>query len=325
MGRPRRISAALLGLALLAGACSSDDAGDDAGGGGGEAQAAAGQETESTTSGPPYRVDTQSETFVDDSRPTEDPSGQLSAPTRTLRTELYVPDGAGPFPLVVIAHGFDGHPRKFTQLASVWAEAGYVVAVPAFPLTNDRAGGPTVLGDYVNQPADVSFVIDSVLRLLGGTVDGDHIGVAGHSLGGATTYGLVFNDCCRDDRVDAVVLMSTLRLPFADGRYDLGDVPKLLLQLTEDPIVPYQQAVDTFDEAAAPKFLVTLEGGGHFEPYENAPSPHDEVVEATTAAFWDAYLRADGGDGGDGGADGGVDRLVEAAESNGDTRIAADP
>jgi fermentation-respiration switch protein FrsA (DUF1100 family) len=310
-----RVSAALLALALVAGGCSGND---------GAEQPVAAHETTSTTSGAPYGVDTETETFVDDARPTDDPSGQLSAPTRTLRTDVYVPDGAGPFPLVVIAHGFNGHPRKFTQLATAWAEAGYVVAIPAFPLTNDRAGGPTVLGDYVNQPADVSFVIDQVLalsssgddELLGHKVDGDHIGVAGHSLGGATAYGLVFNDCCQDDRVDAVALMSTLRLPFGDGRYELGDTPKLLLQLTEDPVVPYQEAVDVYHEAATPKFLVSLEGGGHFEPYENAPSPHDGVVEETTTAFWDAYLRGD---------DGGVDRLVDAAEASGNSRISADP
>jgi fermentation-respiration switch protein FrsA (DUF1100 family) len=318
MGGTHRISgrtlAALLALALVAG-CSGDDDG-------GGAQAAASRQTTSTTSGAPYRVDTATETFVDDSRPVDDPSGNLSAPARTLPTDVYVPDGPGPFPLVVLAHGFDGHPRKFTQLVTAWAEAGYVVAIPAFPLTNDRAGGPTYLQDYANQPADVSFVIDEVLRLaggddelLGGKVDDEHIGVAGHSLGGATTYGLVFNDCCRDDRVDAVVLMSTLRLPF-DGRYELGDVPKLLLQLTDDPIVPYEQAVDAYDEAAAPKFLVSLEDGGHFEPYENAPSEHDDVVRETTIDFWDAYLLGDSD---------GVDRLVEAAETSGNSRISAEP
>jgi hypothetical protein len=40
------------------------------------------------------------------------------------------------------------------------------------------------------------------------------------------------------------------------------------------------------------------------------------VVEETTIAFWDAYL---------GGDDGGVDRLVEAAEASGSTRISAEP
>lgn len=165
-----------------------------------------------------------------------------------------MPDGPGPYPLVVQAHGFDGHPRKFTQLATAWAEAGYVVAVPAFPLTNDRSGAPNVVGDYVNQPADVAFVIDEVLRLstgghpvLGGRVDEARIGVSGLSLGGSTIYGLAFNDCCRDDRVDAVALMSTLPLPYADDRYVFEGAPMLFLQISDDPVVPYDEAVDVYD------------------------------------------------------------------------------
>jgi fermentation-respiration switch protein FrsA (DUF1100 family) len=310
---PRQVgirSLAALVVLLVAAACGSSQA-DEPEQAADPEQAA---ETPTATEQGPYGVETVTETFVDDSRPTVDPGGRLSAPTRTLETDLYVPDAPGPFPLIVQAHGFDGHPRKFTELATAWAETGYVVAVPAFPLTNDRAGAPRVLDDYANQPADVSFVIDEVLResaadhpLLGGQVDDDRIGVAGHSLGGATTYGLVFNDCCRDDRVDAVALMSTLPLPFGDDPYAFEGVPMLLQQLTEDPIVPYDQAVDVYEQATAPKFLVSLEGGVHFEPYENAPSVHDEVATETTIAFWDAYLREDAG---------GVDRLVEAAESD---------
>src|SRR3954463_11081764 len=65
-------------------------------------------------------------TFVDRSRPQEDPTGARSAPVRTLVTEVYVPRGKGPFPLVMFAHGNAGNPGKLTQLLSAWARAGYV-------------------------------------------------------------------------------------------------------------------------------------------------------------------------------------------------------
>ncbi|HEY8526847.1 MAG TPA: hypothetical protein VIL48_17885 [Acidimicrobiales bacterium] len=310
--RRRRLVAALVALAVVAAPAAG--CGDD---GGGDRGAEPADRTVTTAAaGPPYAVETTTETFVDEDRPTDDPGGALSAPTRTLATDLYVPEGPGPFPLVVLAHGFNGHPRKFTELATAWAEAGMVVAVPAFPLTNEEAGAPTVLNDYANQPGDVSFVIDEVLRHLD-VADPERIGVAGHSLGGATAYGVVYHDCCRDDRVDAAVLLSTLPLPFDGGDFRFADGPPVLLvQLTDDPIVPYQQAVDTYDRVDPPRFLVTLEAGGHFEPYENAPSDHDAVVEETTTAFWEAYL---------GGDEAAVDRLVEAAESADATRIAADP
>jgi dienelactone hydrolase len=334
----RRVLALLVltSLAVAGTACG----GDGGGGGDGDASPAgdAGQGGEgrggdgdgdggSPAAGRPYGVETVTETFVDDSRPVDDPEGTRNAPERTLATDIYVPDGEGPFPLVVHAHGFDGNPGKFTELLTHWAEAGYVVVAPMFPLTNDltavETGLPGILADYVNQPADVTFVIDQVLELaegdhplLGGRVDPEHIGVSGHSLGGATSYGLVFNDCCRDDRVDAVVLMSTLPLPFEGGEFTFEGVPVLLLQLTGDPIVPYDEAVSTYEAAGGPKFLVSLDGGGHFEPYENAPSPFDQVVHDVTLPFWDGYL-ADDPDA--------TDRLVEAAESADQVRIEAAP
>jgi fermentation-respiration switch protein FrsA (DUF1100 family) len=272
----------------------------------------------------PFTVEALTETFVDESRPTDDPSGVRAAPTRTLVTDIYVPDGEGPFPLVVHAHGFNGNPGKFVQLFTRWAEAGYVVVAPRFPMTNDIDAGTGVLGDYVNQPADVSFVIDEVLALvdgdhpvLGGRVDESRIGLSGHSLGGATAYGLVFHDCCRDDRIDAVTLMSTLPLPFGDSDFHFDDgSPVLLLQLTGDPIVPYDEAVQTYEAASRPKYLVTLEDTGHFEPYEDFPSDHDELVGSVTTVFWDAYLR-DRRDA--------PDELVATAEGANLTSITADP
>ena len=164
-------------------------------------------------------------TFVDPSRPTVDrPGGTRSADTRTLVTEIYIPSGRGPFPLVVFAHGNAGNPGKLTQMLGAWAKAGYVVAAPTFPLTNDLTSAQTVIADYVNQPADISFTIDQVLRTsrrsktspLYRRVDARHIGLAGHSLGGATAYGVAFNDCCRDRRIDALIAMDAVKLPF-DG------------------------------------------------------------------------------------------------------------
>ncbi len=160
-------------------------------------------------------------TFVDRSRPTDDPDNARSATTRTLVSDIYTPAGKGPYPLILHAHGAGGDARKFTELADAWARHGYVVVVPTFPLTSDTSGGSVVIGDYVNQPADLSFVLDEVLKLAAtpntsftGKVDRHHIGLSGLSLGGATAYGLGFNTCCRDPRITAVIIMSGIRLGF---------------------------------------------------------------------------------------------------------------
>ena len=87
-------------------------------------------------------------------------------PTRTLVTAIYRPNGSGPFPLIMFSHGLAGHPEKFTKLLSAWADAGFAVVAPTFPLTNSHvknAYGES--GDAVNQATDVTFVLDHVLAL----------------------------------------------------------------------------------------------------------------------------------------------------------------
>jgi dienelactone hydrolase len=238
-------------------------------------------------------------TFVDRGRATvdPDPAHTRSAPTRTLVTDIYIPAGAGPYPLIVHAHGSGGDARKFTELAGAWARHGYVVAIPNFPLTSDVSGGSVVIGDYVNQPADLHYVLDQVLQLaatpttpLSGKIDVHHIGLSGLSLGGATAYGFGFNTCCADPRITAVIIMSGVKLPFGKHPY-VFDKPILIFHGSADPVIHYSTAPPVYALAAPPKYFVTLIGAGHAPSYENTPDPHDGVVVATSLDFWNTYLK----------------------------------
>ena len=306
-------------LALVATACGDDGSTEPA-------DATATKEADGSADGQtgrrdaaPFPVKTFTQTFVDETRPTDDPVAERDAATRSLETDIYVPDGEGPFPLIVHAHGFDGNAGKFSQLLTSWAEAGYVVAAPTFPLTNDVDDAGSVLDDFMNQPADVSLVIDRLLALsagdhamLAGRIDEERIGVSGLSLGGTTVYGVGFNSCCRDQRISAVVVMNGLPLEFDGGSFPYEDIPLMLSLSRDDPIVPYDQAIAPYEEASGPKVLMTLDSDGHFEPYEDVASPHDEVVAEATTAFWNAHLRDDPD---------AIDRLVAAVESHDLTEV----
>lgn len=262
--------------------------------------------TTSTTVSPdveePGSVEVITLELKDPSRPTEAGSATAASQGRSLETIVAVPEGDGPRPLIVFAHGLESEPENLIDLLSTWAEAGYVVAAPRFPLTAAGVAGADDNADHLAaQPADVSFVLDQLLALdadptspVYQTVDATRIGVGGHSLGGATTYGATFNDCCRDDRITAAMVLDGALLPIPGGTYRLdGHVPLLIVHGDDDDALTYDMAVDAFDQAAGPVWFVTLLGGTHAEPFEDVPSPHDELVEELTTAFWDATLGAD--------------------------------
>jgi dienelactone hydrolase len=238
--------------------------------------------------------------LADTSRPTPAGAGLLHADQRRLVTEVYVPAGTGPFPFIAFSHGLNGHPRKFTQLLEAWAEAGFAVAAPAFPLSNDEVPGEATFADLGAQPGDISFVIDQLLARsadetdpLYGTVDPAHIGVAGMSLGGATTYGVAFNDCCLDERPIAAMVLDGARLAVGGEFHMDSGLPLLIMHAEEDYALPYEEAASAYADAVAPKYLVTIHEVAHASPYENDPDPADEMVTATTIAFWDRYLKGD--------------------------------
>ncbi len=277
----RRILLATLALTL--GACASNA----------PVQSASGSlPTPTTTPVEPLHVQLD---LVDASRPAEDPFDERSAPQRDLPTELYLPATA-PAPLIVFAHGYGGDPSKFTDLFTHWSDAGFAVAAPRFPVTYTGASGATLArsGDYLQQPADLTFILDAVLASeYGDRIDADRIGAAGLSLGGVTTWGWVTNTCCRDERPRAAMIMDGNRFDFADGRYVPNRIPVIVFHADEDPALPYANAEQSYRDAVAPKYFVTIEAFTHAEPFENTPAPSDEMVMRTSIDFWRAYLLDD--------------------------------
>src|SRR5262249_31017097 len=129
---------------------------------------------------------------------------------------------------------------------------------------------------------------------LAGLVDPDRLGAGGLSLGGATTYGLAWNDCCKDERFKAVEVLCGATIPLPDP-YDLKSrsLPLLIMHADKDGSRPYSGAVDTYALAIPPKYFVTLVGAPHAVPWEDHDTPWRKMVDTTTVDFWDAYLAGD--------------------------------
>lgn len=247
----------------------------------------------------PASVQVSNVELVDSSRATVDPRRRLDAPDRTLRTDLYVPKRPGRFPLIIFAHGLGGSPRHFTALLGAWADHGYVVAAPQFPVTSDSLGWQNGQVDYRSQPGDVSFLIDELLRLsaarngvLSDRIDGEHIGLSGVSMGGFTTFGAIFNTCCHEPRIKAAIVMSGQLVDFP-GSYEFTSVPVLIAYGSRDILVKPESGKAAYAQASPPKYLLEFTDGGHTEAFDNQKGPHDDIATAATKDFWDLYLKAE--------------------------------
>jgi fermentation-respiration switch protein FrsA (DUF1100 family) len=235
----------------------------------------------------PFPIASLNLALVDTGRPTVS-HGRLLSTSRALPTTVWYPAaGPGPWPLVVFGHGYGVGPTPYTHLVQTWAAAGYVVAVPTFPLADQAIDGANLdEADLQNEPTDISFVITSVLRLT--QVDPRHIAVTGHSDGGEAALSDGFQPGLVDPRVQAVIAMSVQPVP-APPTYPTGPRPVLFVQGDADTINPPGLGRAAYDQAAAPRFYLDLLGGGHLPPFAGG-TRWQPVVEQVTTAFLDRYL-----------------------------------
>ncbi|MFE5209022.1 mucin-2 [Streptomyces sp. NPDC056600] len=178
------------------------------------------------------------------------------------------PVADGVFPIVEFSHGLGGNPESYAPLIRPLAEAGFVVPAPVFPTTSSGTSGNIQDVYNGNQSMDVSQVITNTLALnttagdpLAGHLDTrSGVGVAGHSLGGMTTHGLL--TAWPDSRIAAAV-------PFAC--VDMGNpgstvaAKVLFVHGDQDPTCQYSSARQAYAELPAPKAFLTHRGARHDE------------------------------------------------------------
>ena len=116
----------------------------------------------------------------------------------TIEALAYVPEGPGPFPLVVLAPGLNSEMNALLYLGQHLASHGYAVAALNFPFTSGTEIRGIIQGtgsmpnpnSWASQPHSVSDLIDQVQIRWGERVDTAAVGVLGQSLGGYTVIAL---------------------------------------------------------------------------------------------------------------------------------------
>ena len=220
----------------------------------------------------PMSVASYDQVFVDDTRPTQSNNDYPGDNVRSLAGTVWYPADSdlGPFPLIVYSHGFSSNKDGGAYLAEHLASLGYVVVSANYPLTHYFApGGPNVK-DVVNQPADVSFLIDSLLALshtsghvLQGRVDASRIGVMGLSLGGLTSELVAFHPTMRDSRVGAALSIAGPSAMFTDVFFSHVSVPFMMLAGDIDAMVPHASNAAPILNKVRGSQLVTISNGSH--------------------------------------------------------------
>lgn len=92
--------------------------------------------------------------------------------------KLVVPNGAGPYPIVIASHGFSASSANQLGWAEHFASYGFVVAAPDFP------GG--LQPDHVKNGTIVEALVGEVARTVP-KADATRVGLEGHSAGGLAT------------------------------------------------------------------------------------------------------------------------------------------
>jgi uncharacterized protein len=142
--------------------------------------------------------------------------------------DVHIPEGQGPHPVVVFAHGFKGFKDwgHFNTMAHWWAEQGFICVKFNFSHGGIKVPGATELEDleafgnnnFSIELDDLQVVIDTVTaRAAQWNADLTRLSLIGHSRGG----GLVMLKALEDDRVYKVVSWAGV----TDlGRYWMGDL-----------------------------------------------------------------------------------------------------
>lgn len=220
----------------------------------------------------PYDVGTLNIEFVDTTRTTQSNKDFEGSPARYLPSTIWYPvmDDNRPSPLVIYSHGFSSMRLGAKYLAQHLASYGFVVAAADYPLTNYNAPGGAMIQDSINQPGDISFLINSMHRLnrdrahvLFNLINTRTVGLVGRSLGGMVSTMAAYDPKRRDSRINAVVSIAGPTSMFNRNYFKHTSIPFLMIASNTDAIVDYKSNALPVLKNIDQSYLITLESASH--------------------------------------------------------------
>lgn len=210
-------------------------------------------------------------TLIDRSRPTQANGEFAGSQQRELKTRIWLPEPMhGRAPLVVYSHGFMSNRNGGSYLAEHLASQGYIVAAMDYPLTHfDAPGGPLVK-DVVNQPGDISFLLDQLLSWNAEQgnqfyqhIDETRIAAIGLSLGGMTSTMVAYHPRLHDPRIAAAVSIAGPSYMFAPAFFHHRQLPFMMIASPIDPMISYDDNAADIPERVPGAVLLTVDGASH--------------------------------------------------------------
>jgi len=208
------------------------------------------------------------------------PATARNGAVEQIPASLYKPEGAGPFPAVVIMHDCSGLGPTSSGAPDRWARElqrqGYVVLLPdsfssrghAFGICTDSSPARNEVRPY--RRANDAYAALAYLRTLS-YVDGEHVGLMGGSHGGATTLvakvasGNNWQPLGHAERAGfaaAVALYPACSLPLGNWRNGSGTyrprAPLLILIGEKDDWTPAEPCVNLAAAAQAAGYPVSI-------------------------------------------------------------------
>ncbi|MGD0764924.1 MAG: dienelactone hydrolase family protein [Dehalococcoidia bacterium] len=245
----------------------------------------------------------------------ESARGAAADPTLKGARDAALAGDGRPLAVIIFSHGSGGVPWQSTFYTAHLASYGFVVVAPphpgntlndCFPCTNPA----DLVDSFINRPADVTFVLESMLKLNAdpasmfyNALDSTRVGMSGHSFGGLDT--LEFAAKGTDSPFAAALALAPEAGKSAPAPRGEVDIPLMIMGGDRDNVCPVKYDQTFFDSVSAstPHFLVVFPKGGHTAysdpcvPLMGACGPDDlnqerahELVNFYATAFFETYV-----------------------------------